>query len=148
MACLGMENASGDFEVIDLCFAGLPPLVSTTTSAKGKETQDQDVEMTTPNDESSDQGDLWVALVSGLSAGSSSVPEDLKGQLLVEWLAGELGDLGVSFVFSHLAAKLVLFKRHWLIKSFGGGGKTVPGRRFQNRKDYFGRQQSVPARPK
>jgi len=27
MAALGMETSSGDFEVIDLCFAGLPDLV-------------------------------------------------------------------------------------------------------------------------
>lgn len=26
MAALGMETTSGDFEVIDLCFAGLPDL--------------------------------------------------------------------------------------------------------------------------
>ena len=26
MAALGMETTSGDFEVIDLCFAGLPEL--------------------------------------------------------------------------------------------------------------------------
>ncbi len=27
MAALGMETTSGDFEVIDLCFAGLPDLL-------------------------------------------------------------------------------------------------------------------------
>ena len=29
MAVLGMETSSGDFEVIDLCFAGLPELYKT-----------------------------------------------------------------------------------------------------------------------
>lgn len=40
MAVLGMETSSGDFEVIDLCFAGLPeiysPKASTSTNGKGK----------------------------------------------------------------------------------------------------------------
>ena len=49
----------------------------------------------TANDSPSSDG-RWVALISGLSAGSSEVPEDLKGQLLVEWLMGELGGVEVS----------------------------------------------------
>ena len=28
VAALGMETASGDFEVIDICYAGLPPLAA------------------------------------------------------------------------------------------------------------------------
>jgi DNA polymerase delta subunit 2 len=40
MAVLGMETSSGDFEVIDLCFAGLPdiytPTASTSANGKGK----------------------------------------------------------------------------------------------------------------
>lgn len=136
-ACLGMENASGDFEVIDLCFAGLAPLATTSTRAgpvvlplqtggkgnvnvaagkvkgKGKQVEvdvdvdmdmklDDDDDVKLPNstaaaaNESSSSDGRWVALVSGLSAGSSEVPEDLKGQLLVEWLMGELGDVEVS----------------------------------------------------
>ena len=135
-ACLGMENASGDFEVIDLCFAGLAPLATTSTRAgpvvlplqtggkgnvnvaagkvkgKGKQVDvDVDMDMKVDDDDDDDNVKLsnhgaanesstsdgrWVALVSGLSAGSSEVPEDLKGQLLVEWLMGELGDVEVS----------------------------------------------------
>ena len=135
-ACLGMENASGDFEVIDLCFAGLAPLATTSTRAgpvvlplqtggkgnvnvaagkvkgKGKQVDvDVDMDMKVDDDddddnvklsnhgaanESSSSDGRWVALVSGLSAGSSEVPEDLKCQLLVEWLMGELGDVEVS----------------------------------------------------
>ena len=48
MAVLGMETSSGDFEVIDLCFAGLPdiytPKASTSTNGKGKE-KAKDTEM-------------------------------------------------------------------------------------------------------
>jgi hypothetical protein len=40
MAVLGMETSSGDFEVIDLCFAGLPdlytPTVGSSSNGKGK----------------------------------------------------------------------------------------------------------------
>jgi DNA polymerase delta subunit 2 len=40
MAALGFETSSGDFEVVDLCFAGLPdvyqPQASSSTSDKGK----------------------------------------------------------------------------------------------------------------
>lgn len=146
-----MENASGDFEIIDLCFAGLPPLATTSTrggkssaststgvvrplqtggkgnvnvgpvgtskvKGKGKQVDvdvdtDVDVDMddkvdikpntpaatdATANDSPSSPDGRWVALISGLSAGSSEVPEDLKGQLLVEWLMGELGGVEVS----------------------------------------------------
>jgi DNA polymerase delta subunit 2 len=117
-ACLGMENASGDFEVIDICFGGLPPLAAPSSlkvvkplqtdtkqnvnKGKGKAKRiepDEDVDMEGSGDVKVDDGEkepLWVALVSGLSAGSSEVPEDLKGQLLSEWLMGELGDVDVS----------------------------------------------------
>lgn len=44
MAALGMETSSGDFEVIDVCFAGMPDLTKpeagpsgTNGTAKGKE---------------------------------------------------------------------------------------------------------------
>jgi len=36
MAVLGMETSSGDFEVIDLCFAGLPDLYTPNPPANGK----------------------------------------------------------------------------------------------------------------
>jgi len=50
MAVLGMETSSGDFEVIDLCFAGLPdiytPKASTSANGKGKaKAKDTDIEL-------------------------------------------------------------------------------------------------------
>lgn len=39
----------------------------------------------------------WIALVSGLEMGNSSVVGDLRSELLVEWLNGELGDKEVRF---------------------------------------------------
>ena len=54
MAALGMETSSGDFEVIDLCFAGLPDLlkpeagpsngVDWSSKGKGKAKQDMDID--------------------------------------------------------------------------------------------------------
>lgn len=90
MAALGMETSSGDFEVIDVCFAGLPELYKSPNSpqqpnGKGKAKAENGSEEKT-----------WVALVSGLSVGAQEAPADLKVQLLVEWLTGEGGDISVS----------------------------------------------------
>lgn len=90
MAALGMETSSGDFEVIDVCFAGLPELYKSPSSGqqpngKGK-----------AKAENSSEEKTWVALVSGLSVGAQEAPADLKVQLLVEWLVGESGDVSVS----------------------------------------------------
>lgn len=112
VAALGMETASGDFEVIDICYAGLPPLAApasdpsnqipdkaTTIKGKGKAKQEpvkkvaQAIAMDV--DGSEDVEPQWVALISGVSAGSAEVPEDLKTQLLVEWLVGEGGGMEV-----------------------------------------------------
>ncbi len=107
MAALGMETASGDFEVIDICYAGLPPLASPSEThrspltergkgkAKANGVDDEDMEV---NEDLPTEGPVWVALVSGVSAGSDEVPEDLKLQLLVEWLMGEAGGVDVSRV--------------------------------------------------
>jgi DNA polymerase delta subunit 2 len=110
MAVLGMETASGDFEVIDLCYAGLPPLAAPASEAeatrhplqekgKGKakmENDAMDVDEEVKREFLEGGEPVWVALVSGLSAGSVEVPEDLKAQLLAEWLMGEAGGEEVS----------------------------------------------------
>lgn len=93
MAALGMETGGGDFEVLDLCFAGMPELYKV-PSAKGKEKakeEGMDVdESTKPEDKT------WVAMVSGLSVGGDTAELDFKAQLLIEWLMGEGGSLEVS----------------------------------------------------
>ncbi len=101
MAALGMETASGDFEVIDLCYAGLPPVAALAGSeveraplqekGKGKAKVDADAMDVDEPVHGGGEGPVWVALVSGLSSGSAEVPEDLKAQLLAEWLMGEGG---------------------------------------------------------
>ncbi|WVQ70346.1 uncharacterized protein L199_008573 [Kwoniella botswanensis] len=102
MAALGMETSSGDFEVIDLCFAGLPDKLDVQAGSsskangkgKGKANSDEDVDMT-GNGADGDGSDekTWVALVSGLSVGAQEAPADLKCELLVEWLTGEGGGI-------------------------------------------------------
>jgi DNA polymerase delta subunit 2 len=100
MAALGMETTSGDFEVIDLCFAGLPDIAkpeagpsNANGSTKGKERAKED-----PGAEKEEK--TWVALASGLSVGSQEAPADFKVQLLAEWLMGETGGVSVSCVKS------------------------------------------------
>ncbi|KAJ1867505.1 DNA polymerase delta small subunit Cdc1 [Coemansia sp. RSA 989] len=68
MAAMGSETADGDFDVVDVCFAGMAPQPQRQPSAEDK----------------------YVALVSGLSATVES-PVTLEMQLLAEYLAGTAG---------------------------------------------------------
>ncbi|KAK4687131.1 DNA polymerase delta subunit 2, partial [Tremellales sp. Uapishka_1] len=121
MAALGMETSSGDFEVIDLCFAGLPELYETEErKAKGKgkaKVEEMEVDeggshvTSTANAPEAkpvrEENKTWVALVSGLSVGAQEAPLDLKNQLLVEWLMGEEGGLSDQLEGARIA-RLIL----------------------------------------
>lgn len=107
MAALGLETGNGDFEVVDLCFAGLPDLYRPESNgdAKGKAKAsdamdvDEDCKLFEPavadriahGTNGTTKEKTWVACVSGLSIGTESTIPDLKAQLLVEWLMGEDG---------------------------------------------------------
>lgn len=114
MAVLGIENAQGDFQVLDIKYPGLAPqshpfptqsipIVSTKEEedvemdgidkGKGKEQDAQDKD---------EDGDEWIAIVSGLEMGSKNEVNDLKSQLLSEYLLGELGSDQVSYSPSSL----------------------------------------------
>ncbi|TPX72957.1 DNA-directed DNA polymerase [Spizellomyces sp. 'palustris'] len=67
VAVLGCENASGDFEVIDLCYPQLAPQPTLSPS----------------------EGDTFIAVASGLSVGDETF--NLELELLSDFLAGELG---------------------------------------------------------
>lgn len=82
MAALGAETPSGDFEVLEFCFAGLPPQADVKpASSSAKEESDGE----------------WVALVSGLEMGSGNAENETRCMMLAEWLSGEVGGVEVSF---------------------------------------------------
>ncbi|KAG0661844.1 hypothetical protein C6P46_003735 [Rhodotorula mucilaginosa] len=72
MAALGAETSSGDFEVIEYCFAGLPPQPALKPAKP--------------------DGGEWVAIASGLEMGSASDAADVRTEMLVEYLLGEAGE--------------------------------------------------------
>ncbi|GAA5972676.1 hypothetical protein JCM11641_002969 [Rhodosporidiobolus odoratus] len=71
LAALGVETASGDFEVFEYCYPGMAPQP--------------------PQAEQKGDGE-WVALASGLEMGSASDVADIRAELLLEWLLGEAGE--------------------------------------------------------
>ena len=80
-AVLGAENQSGDFEVADMCFAGMAHQPISANSSNGS----------TAEKESAEGDDPCVALLSGLDFGSNEDPSDYRVGLLAEWLTGEAG---------------------------------------------------------
>ncbi|GMK55458.1 hypothetical protein CspeluHIS016_0205140 [Cutaneotrichosporon spelunceum] len=89
MGVLGVETGGGDFEVVDLCYAGMPRVFMPAANGKGKEREEGEGGDAMDVDESREK--TWVALVSGLSIGTETALLDMKAQLLVEWLMGETG---------------------------------------------------------
>lgn len=81
IAALGMETPTGDFEVVDICTAGLATFAE--EDILGPDSMDVDINSSSAQDE-------YVAVVSGLSIGSPS-PADAQIQMLVEFLTGEVG---------------------------------------------------------
>ncbi|KAJ7134983.1 DNA polymerase alpha/epsilon subunit B-domain-containing protein [Mycena crocata] len=79
IAALGIETPTGEFEVVDICYAEMAP--QSTHKAEGEGKMDVDTDPLT---------DAWIALVSGLDIGSLS-PADAQIQMLVEYLTGEGG---------------------------------------------------------
>lgn len=91
MAALGAEMASGDFEVFEYCFAGMP--------------EQPPLNPTTPEGE-------WVALASGMEMGTASDVADVRAELLSEWLLGEAGDDEVSQRGRPASRQMLLTRRY------------------------------------
>ena len=68
---------------MDVCFAGIPPRAAEKSNGKGKEP------------ERAEEGP-WIALVSGMELGGNEDADDLRADLLAEYLTGELGADSVS----------------------------------------------------
>lgn len=138
MAVLGAETAEGDFEVAELCFAGMAPQVdrlirnstpSAATKDDSKKSDAMEIDQALPSaaalpltstsqsastaaedkEVEEDVEGEWVAIVSGLEMGSTELEaagNELRCQLLLEWLSGELGDdqvspcIGAIFLFT------------------------------------------------
>ncbi|KAJ7063081.1 DNA polymerase alpha/epsilon subunit B-domain-containing protein [Mycena amicta] len=79
IAALGIETPNGEFEVVDICYAGLAQ-------------QPENIAMDVDADPTKDS---YVAVVSGLDIGSAA-PSDAPIQLLVEFLTGEGGGPGMQ----------------------------------------------------
>ncbi|CCM02879.1 uncharacterized protein FIBRA_04993 [Fibroporia radiculosa] len=97
LGVLGAETNGGEFEVIDVCYAGMAPQpdsdVSWEQSGATGAADAMDVDGAPRQIQIEGQEtDEWIALVSGLEIGASS-PADAQIQMMVEYLAGEAGGL-------------------------------------------------------
>lgn len=123
-AVLGAENASGDFEVADICFAGMPPQPRTkkdalslkksingekggSSSNKGKGRDDEVEEA----GQGKDEEDPYLAIVSGLELGTDEQSSDYKVGMLAEWLLGEMGSDEVGFFLISFLIITYYFRR-------------------------------------
>jgi DNA polymerase delta subunit 2 len=117
MACLGLEASNGEFQVVDVCFAGMAPNARTVYGLKGEEKMNVNGEQGTcvsayelpavshvifillhiSVSSSRERKGKWVALVSGLDLSSNDVPPgeedaaDIRLQMLIEYFKGESG---------------------------------------------------------
>ncbi|TFK55281.1 hypothetical protein OE88DRAFT_1674999 [Heliocybe sulcata] len=80
IAALGMETPNGEFQVVDICPAGLAP------QPEAEPSEDNEMEV----DDVPSGDDVWIGVISGLDIGSSSAA-DAEMQLLAEYLVGEVG---------------------------------------------------------
>ncbi|KAK4217111.1 DNA polymerase [Rhypophila decipiens] len=89
IAVMGTENANGEFEVLDLKFADLPPQPERWDLSKKPKAKDEDTEMTdspTPG-----QG-TKIAIASGLEFSGTDASYAVELNLLLEYLLGEALD--------------------------------------------------------
>ncbi|ROV92708.1 hypothetical protein VSDG_06609 [Cytospora chrysosperma] len=114
IAVVGTENANGDFEVIDMKFADLPPqperwALSKPPTANGatkgsKAVRSEDVEMT---DGSPPSAGGKIAIVSGLNFSGTDTSYALELNLLLEFLLGEALDPGAQAEISHISRLVI-----------------------------------------
>ncbi|KAG8159037.1 hypothetical protein KVR01_011480 [Diaporthe batatas] len=119
IAVVGTENASGDFEVLDVKFADLPPQPerwalselpqndANGPAAKGKKAaaRSEDVEMT---DASAPGGSSSkIAIVSGLNFDGNDTSYAFELNLLLEYLLGQALDPSAQAEISHISRLII-----------------------------------------
>lgn len=98
---LGLETSSGEFEVIDLCFAEMPP------QHEGEGIEQDEMDIDEKLSAVSQSPEDFVAFVSGLDIGSPT-PSDAQIQMLVEYLTGESGGQGDQISASQITRLVIL----------------------------------------
>lgn len=95
MGALGLETANGDFEVVDFCFAGMPPQSDSEDTMEVDSSKPDDLESmrldAEPCSTAPSESDEWIAVVSGLDVGALD-PPDAQLQMLSEYISGEACD--------------------------------------------------------
>lgn len=95
---LGVDTNNGEFEVVDLCYAGMAP--------QAGENDGMDIEDTSLCSDSSTR-DEYIAFISGLDIGSTPTSE-AQTQVLIEYLTGACGDLGGQGFASQISRLVIL----------------------------------------
>ncbi|KAK4155453.1 DNA polymerase alpha/epsilon subunit B-domain-containing protein [Chaetomidium leptoderma] len=111
---MGTENASGDFEVIDLKFADLPPQPERWSlskpapkgSARKPKIKEEDVEMADVSSSSS-QPSKKIAIVSGLEFSGTDTSYAMELNLLLEFLLGEALDPAAQSELSQISRLII-----------------------------------------
>lgn len=123
IGALGIENNSGEFEVVDLCFPGMAPqendedLEENGMDVDGTialhniysdypSTQSTDTAGATSNS-GSNSPEEYVGFISGLDIGSMAASE-AQTQMLVEYLSGEEGGLDDQVSASRISRLVIL----------------------------------------
>ncbi|KAK4104867.1 hypothetical protein N658DRAFT_521432 [Parathielavia hyrcaniae] len=109
IAVMGTENANGEFEVIDLKFADLPPQPerwslskpSSSGTTKKSRVKDEDVEM------ADSQPSKKIAIVSGLEFSGTDTSYAMELNLLLEFLLGDALDLAAQSELAHISRLII-----------------------------------------
>lgn len=107
IAVMGTENANGEFEVLDLKFADLPPQPARwdlTTAPEKSKIADEDVEMT---DSPTTEKGSKIAIVSGLEFSATDASYAVELNLLLEYLLGEALDPAAQEELSHISRLII-----------------------------------------
>ncbi|THH14322.1 hypothetical protein EW146_g5992 [Bondarzewia mesenterica] len=95
---------SGEFEVVDFCFAGMAPQDEDEDADDG---MDVDEKAEAQSSNVSEQTEEYVAFVSGLDIGSPT-PSEAQIQILVEYLTGEGGGSDDQVIASQISRLIIL----------------------------------------